>query len=359
MHYPFIGTGTLRDLMVLKDHKRERFSSYDRSGGNDDRLHIMPGEKKIIADIKGPGAIKHIWFTLDSKELLFLKKVIFRAYWDDENSPSIEVPIGDFFGAGSGKTTNFVSLPIQMSPEDGKGFNCWFPMPFKNHGVIEIESQCSLQEVLLYYYVDYELWKDFPDNLGYFHSQWRRCVCKGMKEIQPSNEQRPFTRNEEFEFVGYNTTGENNYILLDAEGKGHYVGCIYTVHNLRNTNEWNWYGEGDDMIFIDGEKWPPSLHGTGTEDYFNTAWCPQQQYSAPYHGIVYGGGENWSGTSTLYRFHIEDPVYFERSIKVTFEHGHNNQRYDDISSVVYWYQTEPHKKFSDLPDVLNRLPFPE
>jgi Protein of unknown function (DUF2961) len=109
------------------------------------------------------------------------------------------------------------------------------------------------------------------------------------------------------------------------------------------------------MIFIDGEEWPPSLHGTGTEDYFNTAWCPQEKYSAPYHGITLGGGENWSGHVSLYRFHIEDPVTFERSIQVTIEHGHANKRSDDYSSVAYWYQTEPHKPFSILP-VEQRLP---
>jgi hypothetical protein len=103
------------------------------------------------------------------------------------------------------------------------------------------------------------------------------------------------------------------------------------------------------MIFIDGERWPPSLHGTGTEDYFNTAWCPQQQYSAPYHGITLGGEDNWSGHVSLYRFHVEDPVTFERSIRVTIEHGHANKRSDDYSSVAYWYQAEPHCPFSILP----------
>jgi hypothetical protein len=114
---------------------------------------------------------------------------------------------------------------------------------------------------------------------------------------------------------------------------------------------------GSDMIFIDGEEWPPSLHGTGAEDYFGTAWCPQPQYSAPYHGITLGGGENWSGQVSYYRFHVEDPVTFEGSIQVTVEHGHANKRSDDYSSVAYWCQTEPHKPFSILP-VDKRIPRP-
>jgi hypothetical protein len=109
------------------------------------------------------------------------------------------------------------------------------------------------------------------------------------------------------------------------------------------------------MIFIDGEGWPPSLHGTGTEDYFNTAWCPQQEYSAPYHGITLGGGDNRSGEVSFYRFHVEDPVAFERSIRVTIEHGHANKRSDDYSSVGYWYQAEPHRAFS-IPPVEERVP---
>ncbi len=121
----------------------------------------------------------------------------------------------------------------------------------------------------------------------------------------------------------------------------------------------NWYGEGDDMIFVDGEAFPPSLHGTGTEDYFNTAWCPSQGYSAPYHGITLPGGPNWSGKVSLYRFHIEDPVCFRRSIRVTIEHGHNNQRSDDYSSTAYWYQAEPHKEFNPFPPVAERLPNPD
>ncbi len=113
------------------------------------------------------------------------------------------------------------------------------------------------------------------------------------------------------------------------------------------------------MIFIDGEAWPPSLHGTGTEDYFGTAWCPETAYHGPYHGVILPGGTNWSGKITLYRYHIEDPIRFRRSIRVTIEHGHDNRRNDDYASTAYWYQTEPHAPFPALPDTDARRPRPD
>ena len=163
---------------------------------------------------------------------------------------------------------------------------------------------------------------------------------------------------------------------------GSYVGCNLNIHNLRQREdlEWpekmswpfrieevpdnqpalsnaiNWYGEGDDMIFIDGESWPPSLHGTGTEDYFNMAYGPAVPFSTPYYGITLPGGRNWSGKISLYRFHIEDPIHFQKSIRVTIEHGHANRRSDDYSSTAYWYQFEPHKPFPSLPTAEDRSP---
>jgi hypothetical protein len=128
------------------------------------------------------------------------------------------------------------------------------------------------------------------------------------------------------------------------------------IHNLNHSALWDWPGEGDDMFFIDGEPWPPRLHGTGTEDYVNMAWCPTQVYCAPYHGLILGGGDNWKGKITYYRYHIQDPVHFTRSIRATIEHGHANHRSDDVSSTAYWYQNEPHKPFASLLPVAKRLP---
>ncbi|MGC8963027.1 MAG: glycoside hydrolase family 172 protein [Candidatus Bipolaricaulaceae bacterium] len=357
--------GPLGKLIHLSEARRERISSWDRSGGNDDRIHIGPGETKVIAEILGSGAITHIWMTLESTEKHYLRKVILRMFWDEEENPSVETPIGDFFGAGHCKTANFVSLPIQMSPENGRGFNCWFPMPFSRSARIVLENQNQTCEVRLYYYIDYELWPRPLPNIAYFHAQWRRTICQGKSEEEVARELLGITNpqqlspqqlNDLFLFEGKNTTGANNYVILEAQGRGHYVGVILYIHNLRETPLWNWYGEGDDMIFVDGEEWPPRLHGTGTEDYFNMAWCPTQPYSALYHGLILPGGPNWSGKITLYRFHIEDPIYFQRSIRVTIEHGHDNHRWDDLASIAFWYQTEPHAPFPPLPHVLERLP---
>lgn len=353
---------SLRDLPRLRDSRRKRVSSWDRSGGNEDRLTIRPGETATLAEIYGAGCVNHIWITIANEKMArtpnclepdFLRKVLFKIYWDGEDEPSVLTPVGDFFGVGHGRTRNFVSAPLQMSPEDGKSFNSFFHMPFASGARIEVVSELEHENVFFYFYVDYEEYDELEDGLGRFHAQWRReNPTDGLSEEEATRQTNP-----EFEFGGENIarSGDGNYTVLDAEGRGHYVGCTLNIHNLRDTSQWNWYGEGDDMIFIDGEEWPPSLHGTGTEDYFNTAWCPQQGYSAPYHGIALGGGDNWSGHISLYRFHIEDPVTFESSIKVTIEHGHANKRSDDYSSVAYWYQTEPHKPFG-IPPVDKRLP---
>jgi Protein of unknown function (DUF2961) len=350
---------SLRDLPRLRSARRRRASSWDRTGGNDDRLTIGPGEQANLAEIRGAGCINHIWITIANEHMDrtpaaeepdFLRKILLKMYWDGEEEPSVLVPVGDFFGVGHARATNFVSSPLQMSPKDGKSLNSFFHMPFASGARIEAVSELEREKIFFYYYVDYEEFEELEEGLGRFHAQWRReNPCDGVEEGNQSN--------EEFEFGGENASGEGNYAILEAEGRGHYVGCVLNVHNLRETNRWNWYGEGDDMIFIDGEAWPPSLHGTGTEDYFNTAWCPQQEYSAPYHGITLGGADNWSGQVSLYRFHVEDPITFERSIRVTIEHGHANKRSDDYSSVAYWYQAEPHKPFTILP-VEQRVPRP-
>jgi len=338
----------LRGIAKLRHCRRGRYSSWDQSGGNNDWKAISPQKTLILANPKKPGCITHIWCAVDSKAPFFLRKVLLRAFWDKEEEPSIEVPIGDFFGIGHALTKNFSSLPLSMSPQNGGAFNCFFPMPFKEEAKIEVENQGE-REVKIYYYIDYEEYDDLSDDWGRFHAQWRReNPCQGINDSNISN--------EEFEFGGQNITGEGNYIILKAEGKGHYVGCNLNIENLRETKEWNWYGEGDDMIFIDGEPFPPSLHGTGTEDYFNMAGCPSQEFCSPYHGLSLPGGPNWSSKITLYRFHIEDPICFEKSIRVTIEHGHANRRSDDYSSVAYWYQTEPHKTFPKMLPPEKRLP---
>jgi Protein of unknown function (DUF2961) len=347
---------SLRDLPRLRSSRRRRASSWDESGGNDDRITLAPRESATLAQISGAGNINHLWITVSADppdnalERDSLRKLVLKMYWDGEEEPSVLVPLGDFFGMGHARTGNFVSSPLQMSPQDGRSFNCFFHMPFASGARIEVESELSSSNVLLYYYIDYEQFDELEEGLGRFHAQWRReNLTQGVEEGDQSN--------EEFQFGGENRSGEENYTILEAEGQGHYVGCVLNIHNLRETESWNWYGEGDDMVFVDGESWPPSLHGTGTEDYFNTAWSPSQRYSSAYHGITLEGGENWSGQVSYYRFHVEDPVTFRQSIRVSVEHGHANKRSDDYSSVAYWYQTEPHSPFYILP-VDQRIPRP-
>ena len=344
-------SGSLGNLYFKRNCKRKRLSSYDRSGGNEDWIWVSAGEEKEFASIEVVGCIRHIWVTTNCEEKHYLRKCTLMIYWDDEESPSVNVPLGDFFGMGHGITKNFVSSPFQMSPKNGIGFNCWFPMPFSRKARFYIKNECTSEKLMFYFYIDYEEYIKLEKDFLRFHASWNReNPTDGISEKGLDNDYYNFIGGE-------NTNGTGNYIIMEAEGAGHYVGCNFNIHNLRDTNRFDWMGEGDDMIFIDDEQWPPTLHGTGTEDYFNTAWAPGEgdEYCAPYHGVILAGGNNFKGKHTYYRYHIEDPIYFEKSIKVTIEHGHNNHRKDDYSSTAYWYQTEPHKAF-ELQNVEKRIP---
>ena len=331
----------LRGLPVLRPFKRQRASSWDRSGGNRDFVSIPAGETAVVADIKGAGMITHIWITTRSDaEEHILRKLVLRMFWDGEENPSVLVPVGDFFGMGHGMTRNFASLPLQMSPSDGRGLNCFFPMPFSKEARVEVTNEGSMDLPWFFWYVDYEEHEDIGEDLGRFHAQWRR--------ENPTEAVDPPQAGDKV-----NLDGKENYVLLEAEGWGHYVGCCLNVDSKNK----QWYGEGDDMIFIDGDEMP-TLVGTGTEDYFNCSWGNRDEYSAPYHGlqvVSYREPRDWTGKHSMYRLHIEDPVYFEKSIKVTIEHGHANALANDVSSTAYWYQTEPHKPFGILP-AEQRLP---
>jgi hypothetical protein len=330
---------------IRKDIKRRRISSYDITGRNADFLELKPGQKHELCNVAGAGIIKHIWMTLASPDEDYLRKIVLRIWWDNEENPSVEVPIGDFFGMGHGKTANFWSLPFACGPNDGKSFNCFFPMPYCKGFRVEVENDINLISVL-YFYIDYEELLSLPEDLGRFHAFWRRDnPCKGKSY----NTKRKIER-----VVKPNETHENDYLVLEAEGEGHFVGMHLNIHNLRETEKFNWPGEGDDYIEIDNGE--ITLYGTGTEDYFCTAWCPAQYYSSPYFGVSLTGGKNYSGKISYYRYHIEDPIYFHKNIKVKIEHGHANQRSDDWSSTAYWYQIEPHKKLDPLPITTERLP---
>ena len=345
---------SLKNIYIKREFTRKRISSFDKQGGNVDRLHIAPGEARTIAYAQGPGKITHIWMTMQNEgnvtEPFNLRKVVLKGYWDGSTHPSIMAPIGDFFGMGHGLSKNFVSAPLQMSPEGGKGLNCWWPMPFKKDFRFEIVNDCAT-ELILYYYIDYEEYEKPEEDMMYFHAWWNR-------ELTVGHDKKDFPNHAGWCFTGNNLLGDENYLILDAEGEGIYCGCNVNIVNLDPTYLWNWPGEGDDMIFIDGVK-EPSLNGTGTEDYVNMAWCPQEEYNAPYHGLILGGDANWRGKITYYRYHIEDPISFKKSIKVTIEHGHNNNRSDDWSTTAYWYQTKIHKPFAEIRNVEERMPIDE
>lgn len=360
-------------LFVLNDYKNKRCSSYDVTGGNHDWWDFEAGDTKVIADIKGCGVIRHIWCThlakdddAEEEEEFSLSKIVLRMYWDGETEPSVQAPLGDFFGLGSSLRKNFYNAAFAFSPMDGRGMSCYLPMPFKKSAKITIENGCD-SHVNFYFYIDYEEHEEieFDENTGYFHAKFHReRRTEPTMEISPGILDRE-KANVENQPAWYpkawlqcNTTGEENYVILEAEGKGKYVGCNMSIDvSERQSNDW--YGEGDDMIFIDGDPLP-TLNGTGTEDYFNTAFGPSQEFCAPYHGITQYSAEEsdipFGGKNCMYRLHILDPIHFEKSIKVTIEHGHNNKLANDYSSTAYWYQTEPHVPFGEIEKVEDRIP---
>lgn len=323
-------SSVLEDLAKPRDYESHRVSSYDRWGGNGDGGQGNPikvGETRTIADIQGPGEISHIWFTIAPFDKDVLTNVILRIYWDDEKSPSVESPIGAFFGLGHGKDYSFDSLPVSVA--NNRGLNCFFPMPFSKRARVEIENQSNQVLGALYYYIDYKKFQTPRKDALYFHAQYRQAKPE---------------------------LSRGNYVALDARGRGHYVGMFYYIRS----NSGGWWGEGDDMIYIDDAA-EPTLSGTGMEDYFGGAWGmkPGQTYfrfGAPIFEVYSFGLGN---ENTAYRWHLEDAIAFKKSIRVTHEHGSNNDRNDDFFSVAFWYQTEPHAKFAPLPSKFERLSFEE
>lgn len=347
----------LLDLARIQEGvQSKRVSSYNRSGANADRFeNIQPGEVRTLFDVEGAGIINHIWITIAPPPgRLARNDIILRMYWDGEEEPSVEVPIGPFFGQGWEESYNFRSMPLAVAPRDGRALTSYFTMPFAEEARIEIENQADRPINAFYYYVDYQAMEELPEDMGRFHAQYRHELTEAMEGSDK-------TVDDKIDGVAHNLRdernerGEGNYVIADIEGKGHFVGVNYYVHSPTTA----WFGEGDDMFFIDGETWPPSLHGTGTEDYFNTSWVPRSEYEHPFFGITrVSNGTGWLGRHHYYRFHITDPVYFDESLRFTIEHGHNNNLTLDLRSVAYWYQREPHKPFPPLPSAEEREPKP-
>jgi hypothetical protein len=300
------------------------------------------GAKKVftLAEIQGPGAIQHIWMTPTGH----LRFSILRFYWDGESDPSVEVPVGDFFACGWGRYAQISSLAVCVNP--GSGLNSYWEMPFRKSCRITLEN-LDEKPMTIYYQIDYAL-TDVPQDAAYFHAQFRRSNPLPMK---------------------------TDHVILDGvKGWGHYVGT-YLAWGVHDTG---WWGEGEIKFFLDGDSEFPTINGTGTEDYFCGSYdfdvgppitppssAPAdayhyQEFTTPYSGLAQvirpDGHYQSQQRFGLYRWHIMDPIRFEQDLKVTIQAlgWRSGDRYlplqDDISSVAFWYQTEPHAPFPKLPD---------
>jgi hypothetical protein len=333
----------LRSLFTATGARSRRASSWDRSGGNMDFLVVGPGETVVLLDETGPGCVTHVYCALAFPELTDYRDAILRCYWDGEATPSVEVPLGDFFGIAHARMRLVRSALTAVNPGFGSshGLHAYFPMPFSTGARITLEHRGDrpLGGALpaFWCHVDYETYeRPLPGDALRFHAQWRQ--------------ERPTTAIGKRPNVqlhgGKNLDGVENYVALEATGAGQMVGLLLQINNLAG----GWYGEGDDMVFIDGDTWPPAIHGTGTEEIFGGGACPTSEFAGPYHGFHLIESPDWSGLVGAYRWFVHDPIRFTRTLKWTVEHGHANNFANEYASVAYWYQTEPHAAVPPLPD---------
>ena len=344
---PAFGQFTVQNLARLGEYDSRRTSSYDRTGANGDYRSLKAGESLELFAEAGPAEIRHLWITMATGEAYHLKKVVLRMYWDHENEPSVETPIGDFFGLGLGTYTVFQSALIAVAPD--KALNAYFPMPFARHGRITVTNEGSQEISDFYWNIDWVKLQTLAPDTAYFHAQYSQCSpCQGWYHGNFYGNNFTEARKDP---RWRNTSGDGNYVFLEASGVGHFVGVTFSVFQ----NQWGGWNEGDEMIWIDSEK-EPRIHGTGGEDYFNGAWGFSSLYSYPLVGLT--EFHQWEPGSRFshYRWHLEGPIRFNRQIKVTIEDGHANLRSDNLYSVAYWYQKSPHAKFPALPRVEARIP---
>lgn len=284
-------------------------------------VKIEQGTTFTMCDIKEQGAIQHIWLTCHPQ---YWRSLILRMYWDDEEQPSVEVPVGDFFCNGWCERSNVNSIPVAVNPVGG--MNSYWLMPFRKGAKITMEN-IGDEPSVLYYQIDYTI-SEIPSTMAYFHAQWRRDNPLKYKEVHT--------------------------ILDGVQGKGHFVG-VYIAWQVNNCG---WFGEGEVKFYIDGDKEFPTICGTGTEDYFGGAWNWDQDgyrtYSTPYLGMhqtikadgLYRSQQRFG----MYRWHVQDPIRFEQDIRITIQalgwgsKGRYLPLQDDISSTAFWYQSEPHNQ---------------
>ena len=332
---------------VTRPHNyvQHRSSSYDRTGANADFRPIPAGETLTLLDDPGPGVITHMWFTIDSPEQFHLKKLVLRIYWDAESSPSVETPVGDFFGLGLGDYFLYQSVPLSVAAD--RALNSFFVMPYQKHARITITNEGQSTVDAFYFNIDYRACSEpLPADTLYFHAEYRQATpAHGWTNDWSSNGDHKVNDRT-------NLSGEDNYVWMEARGHGQFAGVTMSV--LQNQD--GWWGEGDDMFFVDGES-RPSINGTGSEDYFLGAWdFGSQSFAYGLFGAPVKGDEHAGSRTSVYRFHLDSPIPFTKSFKATIEHGHANHRSDNFFSVAYWYQSEPHVPFPPLPPVNDRLP---
>jgi hypothetical protein len=318
-------------------------SAEDLRSNADRRTYIVPGETMVLADIPGPGVINHIWLTFNDARPNWLEEfgsahpgeLVLRMYWDDGEDPAVEAPLGDFFGAGFGLRREVRSIPVQV--EEGDGYNSFWQMPFFERASITVTNEGEKNVRSFYYQIDYTEVDSLPEGTAYFHAQYNQAFPEQLGE---------------------------DYLIVDAEGQGHYVGTVMSVQSRSPF----WFGEGDARIYVDGDA-APTIQGTGTEDYFLSAWG-LREHLFPYFGASYLSDDpsNLGVRLTLYRWHIADPVRFTKSLRFEIEHtgwisadetetgdidGHV-EREDDIATVAFWYQVGHAKRFTTLPSLAER-----
>lgn len=325
------GKGGMADPVKDKDKPNQANSAWQsRDLGQGWKVNpyvkIAPGETFTLAEIDGSGAIQHIWMTPTGN----WRFSIIRIYWDDEKEPSVEVPAGDFFCMGWGQYAPLSSLAVCVNP--GSAFNCYWTMPFRKKCRITMENINDQDAMNLYYQIDYTL-TDVPEDAAYFHAQWRRT----------------------------NPNSTSDYTIVDnIKGKGHFVG-LYLAQGVNNNG---WWGEGEIKFFMDGDEKFPTICGTGAEDYFCGSYNfdrdgQYKEFYTPYAGLhqvirpdgTYSSQQRFG----MYRWHITDPIRFEKDLKITIQDlgwrhgGRYLPQQSDIASVAYWYQREPHAPFPKLP----------
>ncbi|MBL8240137.1 MAG: DUF2961 domain-containing protein [Bryobacterales bacterium] len=344
------GTGEERILPAYaraQNYRSLKQSSYDRTGGNADRWPIKPGETIEIFNAAGPGVITHMWFTIAAASGNHLKEVVLRIYWDGNAKPSVEVPAGDFFGLNLGQYILYQSAYMNCSPV--KALNCYFAMPFKRRARMTATNEGKQDVNAFYSNIDYQLVPALPEDALYFHAQYRQSTPTAATTNEwASNGDANRLKNPD---------GKLNYVFAETRGRGHLMGVTLGVLQ----NQEFWMGEGDEMIFIDDES-TPAIVGTGSEDYFCGAWDYGGRDAAVPFGYLYNGShmitnaERTGGRYCQYRWHGDNPVTFNRYMKMTMEHGHANHRADNWYSVCYWYQTQPYTDFPGLPPAEARIP---